>query len=327
MIFDEVDQKLTYGWYFLQLRKNSYPFAEDLVIKNEQIIKNKPIKNKMISRDIWYSIAIRADDRDILNMLGVNKKFNESEFFQIVFRNKYPLLQKFKRSEQTWREFYLSMIKYIYKLQEEYSFEYVPAPSLNPKFLYCHFKNGEDYDNENIRWKHREFCGETGDMKYLQKYLNEELSSEDEMSILSGVCLSGNFLLFEECYKKFSEVHLTVEDFENALVSGNVDLINIVRKQLVLSKKIEKDHIMFAAIRRHDYETFLSCFPDVLENSVKPIMPKYHIITDIGTISVKNNNLKTIKYLVEEKVMIKIQSVAKYCMIYDRKEILEYLLI
>jgi hypothetical protein len=279
----------------------------------------------MISRDIWYSIAIRADDRDILDMLGVNKKFNEPEFFQTVFRNKYPLLQKFKREEESWREFYLSMIKYIYKLQEEYSFEYVPAQSLNPKFLYCHFKDREHFDKENISWKHLEFCGETGDMKYFCKYLTEELSSEDEMSILSGVCLSGNFLLFEECYKKFDEVHLTVEDFENALVSGNVDLINIVRKQLVLSKKIEMEHIMFAAIRRHDYETFLSCFPDVLEIRAKPRMPRYYIGTRMGTVSVENNNLKTIKYLVKEKVTMEIQSVTTHCMIYDRKEILEYL--
>jgi hypothetical protein len=46
-----------------------------------------------------------ADDKTILNMLSVNKKFNDSIFFEKIMKKRYPLLIKYKKKKETWKFF------------------------------------------------------------------------------------------------------------------------------------------------------------------------------------------------------------------------------
>ena len=57
-----------------------------------------------LNKDTYLYLAQFADDRTILNMLSVNKKFNDPEFFRQVMTRKYTLLIKYKGDED-WKSY------------------------------------------------------------------------------------------------------------------------------------------------------------------------------------------------------------------------------
>ena len=93
-------------------------------------------ENFKLSRDTYLLVAKFADDKTILNMLSVNKKFNDPKFFQQVMEYKYPLLIKYKKPEETWKKFFLNMVYCISKIEETHDIPYYPVERYNPK-LYC----------------------------------------------------------------------------------------------------------------------------------------------------------------------------------------------
>jgi hypothetical protein len=73
-----------------------------------------------VPKDIYEYIGSFAADRDILQMLSVNKKFNDPEFFKRAIEKRYPFLLKYKADEISWRQFYVSMIYYVSKMKETF---------------------------------------------------------------------------------------------------------------------------------------------------------------------------------------------------------------
>ncbi len=88
--------------------------------------------------DIYLMLTSMQDDRSVVNMLSVNKKFNDPNFFHQLFSKRYPNLIKYKKEDQDWKQFYLEMVKYIYKLKEDFKYEqkYEIFSTDNPKELY-----------------------------------------------------------------------------------------------------------------------------------------------------------------------------------------------
>ena len=87
-------------------------------------------------KDIYEYIVNLAEDRDVINMLSVNKKFNDDLYFKKILEKRYPLLIKFKLEDETYKHLYLRMVKYMAKLWEEYKIPYIPAKSFDPEFSY-----------------------------------------------------------------------------------------------------------------------------------------------------------------------------------------------
>lgn len=88
-----------------------------------------------LSKDIYEYLTNFADDRTILNMLSVNKKFHNDEFFHRVMLRKYPHLIEFKKDE-TWKNLYIRMVYTIYLLEENYDIPYMPIKKYNPITFY-----------------------------------------------------------------------------------------------------------------------------------------------------------------------------------------------
>ena len=76
-----------------------------------------------LTKDIYLYLTNFVDDKTILNMLSVNKKFNNPDFFQQVIRSKYPFVIEYK-DEITWRKFYVNLIFSIFIIKEKYNIEY-----------------------------------------------------------------------------------------------------------------------------------------------------------------------------------------------------------
>tara|TARA_R110001599_G_scaffold74040_2_gene204374 strand:+ start:435 stop:749 length:315 start_codon:yes stop_codon:yes gene_type:complete len=100
-----------------------------------------------MNKDTYEYLTNFADDRTILNMLSVNKKFNDDVFFKRVLFRKYPLLLKFK-TEESYKNLFLRMTYYIAKLEEEFEIPYIPLEEYNPQMFYkCNKNSKYIYDN------------------------------------------------------------------------------------------------------------------------------------------------------------------------------------
>ena len=86
--------------------------------------------------NIYEYIANFADDRTILSMLSVNKKFRDEKLFQRIIQRRYPLLIEFKQRNETWQHFFVQMTYYIHKLEEDYDIPYIPTKGYNPRVLF-----------------------------------------------------------------------------------------------------------------------------------------------------------------------------------------------
>ena len=95
-----------------------------------------------LDKDTYEYILNFLDDKDIVNMLSVNRKFNNEKLYERVLRKKYPLLVKFKKEneKETSRHLFLRMIKYISLIIEKYDIPYIPLQDYDPEDFYKSFK-------------------------------------------------------------------------------------------------------------------------------------------------------------------------------------------
>ena len=91
------------------------------------------------NKDIYSYIVNLADDRTVLNMLSVNRKFSDDSYFREILEKRYPLLLKYKEEDESYKHFYLAMVKYMAKLWEEFQIPYIPSKDFNPEELYREF--------------------------------------------------------------------------------------------------------------------------------------------------------------------------------------------
>ncbi len=89
-----------------------------------------------LTKDTYEYLLNFADDKDILNMLSTNKKFRDEKFFERILKRRYPLLLKFKPKDESYKNFFISSIFYISKIQEIFGVPYIPAEGYDPKKFY-----------------------------------------------------------------------------------------------------------------------------------------------------------------------------------------------
>lgn len=98
-----------------------------------------------LTKDAYEYLLHFADDKDILNMLSVNKKFRDEKLFERIMKRKYPLLLNFKTPNETYKSFFIKMVFYISRLQEEYDIPYISVHGFNPKLFYTNYSKSPKY--------------------------------------------------------------------------------------------------------------------------------------------------------------------------------------
>ena len=89
-----------------------------------------------LPKDVYEYLTNFADDRDILNMLSVNKQFNyDDEIFRRVMQRKYPLLIRYRKENESWKSLFIRMVYYLSELKEKYGIPYIPTDGCDPKNL------------------------------------------------------------------------------------------------------------------------------------------------------------------------------------------------
>ena len=199
-----------------------------------------------LTKDTYLEIAKFADDKTIVQMLSVDKKFHDDEFFKLVFFHKYPLLLKFKKDEESWKDFYLRMVMYIAKLKEEFDLDYIPAKKFNPEKFY---KSIEISDEDWIL-EAAEYLKQVKDIDFIRKFLlkygknlefkyliKRELKNRD----LKRIKVFVDADIASHAFKKFYGP-VYDEPIMKAIKSEDIDLLKI---------------LILPNIRKYDIERFI----------------------------------------------------------------------
>ena len=94
---------------------------------------------EIADKDIYEYIVNLVEDRDVINMLSVNKKFSDDSYFKKILEKRYPTLLQYKKENETYKHLYLRMVKYLAKLWEKYKIPYIPARYFDPEYLYTRY--------------------------------------------------------------------------------------------------------------------------------------------------------------------------------------------
>ena len=98
----------------------------------------------IVSKDIYEYLTNFTDNKSVINMLSVNKRFNSEEFYHRVLLRKYPLLLKYKQ-DKSYKLFFVEMGYYIDLFQKD-GIPYFPTKEYNPKHLFRKYHTVSKHD-------------------------------------------------------------------------------------------------------------------------------------------------------------------------------------
>lgn len=153
-----------------------------------------------ISKDIYEYLTNFADDEDILNMLSVNKKFRDEDFFERVMRRRYPNMINYKKDKESWKTFFIKTIYYISKLKEEYGIDH-RFIKINPIYFY---KENKKY-RENIYNSALIFAQDNDqvDTEDLMEFVNSMISKGGDQDIALKIAIQrGRFDIAKKLLEK-----------------------------------------------------------------------------------------------------------------------------
>ena len=199
-----------------------------------------------LTKDSYLEIAKNADDKTIVKMLSVNRKFNDDAFFQEVFNNKYPLLRRFKKENISWKEFYLTMIQHIALLKENFDFDYIPARNFNPISFYEAYSG----DPEEIWNEGTEYAMETEDINFIRRYM-----------LKGGRSIAFEYVITIATRMNRSDIvkDLIKIDFENNKYKKRYNPVYTEAIKVSINKHYQGilETLIIPTFRRHDLEEFL----------------------------------------------------------------------
>ena len=175
-----------------------------------------------LPKDVYLYLVEFADDKTILNMLSVNRKFNDPRFFERIMKRRYPLLVPLKDESESWRKFYLDMIYYIAKLNEEYGIPYIPTKDYNPKTFYTLY----EYDSKKTRLNEALATAARGGHLNLVKYL-QGLGANDINYAFINAAYGGHLELFK--YLKDQGANNFSVALQLAGEEGHLDVVNYIK--------------------------------------------------------------------------------------------------
>ena len=142
-------------------------------------------------RDVYEYMLNFAEDKTIINMLSVNKHFNDEKFFEKVMKRRYPLLIEFRKEKETWKHLFIRMVHILALLNEKYGIPYIPTKGCNPEKL---LKTKYNIYNDAL------MCAAVGNHISIAKYLVENKDVTDIYNPFSWAARAGGVQVMEYLY-------------------------------------------------------------------------------------------------------------------------------
>lgn len=254
-----------------------------------------------LPKDVYLMLTDYSSDRDIINMLSVNKKYNDPIFFRRIITKRYPALIKLKRAKESWKTFYLRMIYYLSLLKDKYDIDYINIPSFDPFSLYKKLLIGI-----SRKFLLSEYIGETADKNKIESFLKGIRRGEDlyVFNILNGIAKSGNLKLFKE-YEVYLPHFNNLLLIKNAILSQNPEMIEYVSDKVRALPNISITDIiemqMAAASILNDIAQF-KIYEEQIKSRVSPEDLKWIYVPLISDI-LESKNLFLFKYFIDNKLL------------------------
>ena len=185
-----------------------------------------------LPRDVYLYLMNFADDRTILNMLSVNKQFNDPKFFKRILENRYPVTLQFKGEHQSWKDYYLEVIAYIDGIKSEFGYNYSNTATRSPK-TYYEFMNKRYTSYRNLYIAAREgdkdlvdfYLTRLDDLSYINHGLIAAIASNNlnMFKYLEGIAIQHNIPINYRTY--FLDVmHYQSDKLFDYILSKGLDI-------------------------------------------------------------------------------------------------------
>ena len=192
-----------------------------------------------IPKDVYEYMINFADDRTILNMLSVNKKYSNPLFFEKIMKRKYPLLIRFKPENTPWKEYYLQQIYYIDQIGL-----YIPHPEYNPEELYRNLVNAP-----HILLNMAAEIGLEYIIKLTKKYEKYKFNINDYNSALVYASEKGHLDIVKYLISLGGNNYFWV--FLESVDKGYLDIVQYIVEEKIheLKKKYQWDRLVDTALQ------------------------------------------------------------------------------
>ena len=87
--------------------------------------------NMRVLKDVYLYISKFTDLKTVINMLSVNKKFNNC--YEIVLKNRYPRCAQFKAETESWKEFALDIFYHIFIIENIFDIKLSSNYNVDPR--------------------------------------------------------------------------------------------------------------------------------------------------------------------------------------------------
>ena len=102
-------------------------------------------------KDVDREILKHVDDRELLEICTLDRKtWNEvcdDAFLRRRLTIKYPGIEKYKRENESWKQFFLRAIYYISKMKDGFKFQYKEGDFKKQYFILKEASNYDGFDN------------------------------------------------------------------------------------------------------------------------------------------------------------------------------------
>ena len=197
-------------------------------------------------KNIYEYLTNFVDDHTILQMISVNKKFNDPIFFERILDRKYPYLKELKNKDESWRRFFVRMTYYIAKLDEEYGIPYIPTEGYNPEDFYNIWNKREDIYNNAMR------NAALGGHLKIVKYLIDQKGADDFNEAMAWAAAGGHLEIVKYLIKKGEEIGQELS-FNYAMFLAAKEGQMMILKYLIDQKGADKFNtaMIYAAEKGH----------------------------------------------------------------------------
>ena len=172
-------------------------------------------------KDLDREILSKMPDRELLTVCKVDKRFYNEVCDDNFLRrrlSKYPGIEKYKQKDETWKQFFLSVIFYVAKMKEDFEFTYTDGDF---KKQYSILKN---YKNKLFLLYEAAKQGELSLVKHALK-LGADIHFSYEASLRRAI-EGGHLEIVEYLVENGANFHAQNEEyFLAAVIYGHLDIV------------------------------------------------------------------------------------------------------
>ena len=178
-------------------------------------------------KDIDREVLKHMDDKDLLKICSVNRKtWNEVCDDNFLRRRlmKYPEIEKYKKENESWKEFFLRVLYYVSKMQEEFEFKYTEGDFKN-QYILLKKSAKKRYTKDELLNKASE--GELSIVKYSLERGADIHNNQDSALRIAAANGKLNIVIF--LVNSGANIHANHESaLLNASVYGHLDVVKFL---------------------------------------------------------------------------------------------------